>query len=377
MKHTENRDPALDIVRCAACFGVVAVHFLLNCGFYGEPITGGRMIAMVFYRSAFMYCVPLFMILSGYLLCHKKLEAGFYRRIGRVLFVYCAASLFCLYGYPFLYARLRGLLGLPAQSFAPVGVKEAVLGILGFTAAPYAWYVEMYLGLFLMVPFLNILYSHIPTQRGKRLLLLTGIVLSVLPSIVNIYSFEGAGWWLRPTATDDLSKLIPAWWTGIYPVTCYFIGCWLREYGLRIKTWQNALLIVLTVAVSGAYSLWRSAGVKFVSGAWTGWNSPFSILLAVLVFAFFVNFDYSRMPNGLKRGFAWASELSLGAYLVSWVFDRLFYPVLAQRQPVVFRRLDACVLIVPLVFACSLLASWLIQLLYRLWRLLLGRLRKE
>ena len=75
--------------------------------------------------------------------------------------------------------------------------------------------------------------------------------------------------------------------------------------------------------------------------------------------------------------FAWISELSLGAYLVSWVFDQLFYPVLARRQPVVFRRLDACVLIVPLVFACSLLASWVIQWLYRLWRWFCGRLRKQ
>ena len=87
MKPAENRNPALDVIRCVACFGVVAVHFLLKSGFYGEPVAGGRMIAMVFYRAAFMYCVPLFMILSGYLLCRKKLEWGFYKRIGKVLFV--------------------------------------------------------------------------------------------------------------------------------------------------------------------------------------------------------------------------------------------------------------------------------------------------
>ena len=383
MKPAENRDPALDVIRCAACFGVVAVHFLLKSGFYGEPVAGGRMIAMVFYRAAFMYCVPLFMILSGYLLCRKKLEWGFYKRIGKVLFVYLAASLFCLYGYPALYALLRGPLGLPDPVPSPAGVKDAVLQILGFTAAPYAWYVEMYLGLFLFVPFLNILYSHVPTKRGKALLLLVGVVVSVLPSVVNVYSFEGPGWWLRPTVTDakgelyGLSKLIPAWWTGIYPLTCYFIGCWLREYGLRLRSRVNALGIVLTVAVSGAYSLWRSAGIKFVSGAWTGWNSPFSIVLAALIFTFFLNLDYSRTPGAVKRVFAWISELSLGAYLVSWVFDQLFYPVLARRQPVVFRRLDACVLIVPLVFVCSLLVSWVIQWLYRLWRWFCGRLRKQ
>ena len=43
--------------------------------------------------------------------------------------------------------------------------KEAVLSFFDFTAAQYAWYVEMYIGLFLLIPFLNLIYNNLKSQR--------------------------------------------------------------------------------------------------------------------------------------------------------------------------------------------------------------------
>lgn len=73
-----SRNPALDIVRCVALFSVVGVHFFLNSGFYDEIVQGERMYVMTVVRSACMICVPLFMLLSGYLMRTRKPSSRYY-----------------------------------------------------------------------------------------------------------------------------------------------------------------------------------------------------------------------------------------------------------------------------------------------------------
>ena len=371
------RNPSLDVIRVVACFGVVSVHFLLNNGFYDEIIGSDPLLyPMVFFRSLFMFCVPLFMILSGYLLCHKTLSLGYYKRLGKILFIYVAASLFCIYGYAFLHGILKGVLGLSDPVTTPPHTIFGVIAkILGFTAAPYSWYVEMYLGLFLIVPFINLIYGNLPTQRAKRMLILAFIVLTVLPTIVNVYNFTVDGWWGNPAMLNEnneqyaFQQIIPAWWTGMYPVTYYFIGCYLREYKIDIASWKLALMLVSTVAVSGLYSIWRSYGTTFIWGPWTTWNSLFNLVVGTLVFLLFLNADYTQMPGALKTLFAKLSALCLSTYLVSWVFDNLFYPVLKAHVATVGQRLPYYFFIVPLVFVCSMGISYLIEKLYDLTQL--------
>ena len=67
-----------DLIRCVAVFSVISVHFLLNGGFYKQEVCGIPMLVMCMYRSFFMTCVPLFLILTGYLMGRKKLSKGYY-----------------------------------------------------------------------------------------------------------------------------------------------------------------------------------------------------------------------------------------------------------------------------------------------------------
>lgn len=62
------RDLGLDITRIIAFASVPSVHFFLNSGFYDTPVLGEKMYIMVIFRTLFMICVPLFMLLSGYLM---------------------------------------------------------------------------------------------------------------------------------------------------------------------------------------------------------------------------------------------------------------------------------------------------------------------
>ncbi|MBR6917603.1 MAG: acyltransferase family protein [Clostridia bacterium] len=367
------RNSAMDLVRIVACFGVVSVHFLYNNGYYGQEIVGNKMVIMTFFRSFFMYCVPLFLVLSGYLMREKKVEGKYFKKIGKTYFIYVAASFACVYLYRILYTIFKFKLGLPDVAMEYPQFAKVIVGILNFTSAKYSWYIEMYIGLFFLIPFLNLMYNGLKTKRKKQLLILVFIALTALPSILNVYDFSTAGWWADPTLGEKYVQIIPAWWTGIYPLTYYFIGCYLGEYGLKIKKRYAALLTVLSSLIYYIYLLWRSHGGTFKTGAWTGWGSFFITIITLSLFVFLMNLKCDKLPYAVKWSLAKLSDLCLGIYLVSWIFDNLFYPVLAAKVPDVPSRLPYYFIIVPAVFACSAVVSYVILKLYRLCSYLWGR----
>ena len=68
----ENRLYNLDIIRILAFILLVSVHFFLNTGFYTTTPTGIRFDIAVIFRNLSMSCIPLFLIITGYLHCDKE-----------------------------------------------------------------------------------------------------------------------------------------------------------------------------------------------------------------------------------------------------------------------------------------------------------------
>lgn len=353
MSYGKTRNPAMDMIRCTALFCVVSVHFFLNSGFYDETVSGGRMYLMTMLRTGFMVCVPLFMMLSGYLMLNRKPEWNYYRKIGKTLGIYLLASICCgVYHY--------------IAADKTVSVFEAVMGVFSFSTASYSWYIEMYIGLFLLIPYLNILYHGLETQRKKQGLLVILLVLTALPPVLNTFRFGDAAWWSNTSLSYAFHPLLPDWWTGIYPFSYYFLGCYLREYPLRIRPMPNLLLLGAAWTAAGVYNCYRSYNWVFTWGAWQEWGSLFNVVQTVLLFSFLAGLDCRRLGRKLSGCFAWMSECCLGAYLVSEIFDTVFYEKLNAAVPVVQERFKWFVVIVPAVYLCSIGLSALLNLVWKL-----------
>ena len=342
------RNVGADIIRIFAFFSVVSVHFFLRNGFYQNVVQGEKMLIMVFVRSFFIICVPLYMLLSGYLMRNKKPTIEYYKKLGKTYLTYVLACICCL-----IYSTYFLKIDWP--------IKKSVFAILDFSAAPYAWYVEMYLGLFLIIPFINILYNNISSQNTKKALILVLGIITALPAVVNVYNFESLEWWLLPSSSRTYQQILSSWWSSLYPVTYYVIGCYLSEYGLKLKKSLNILLIFVTWALSGAYTFWRSHNHTFIWGDWCDYESIFNVVLATLIFVFFINRDYSKVSDKLIKFLKTISGLCFASYLVSWIFDNYFYSILIEMVPKMTDRLPYYLIIVPIVFVCSLLLSYVIS----------------
>ena len=226
----------------------------------------------------------------------------------------------------------------------------------------------MYIGLFLLIPFLNILYANLNSKLLKKRILLTLFILTVFPSIFNIYCLSGLDWWITPSTSSDYFPIVPAWWKNIYPITYFFLGRYLREYPLKIKPFIHILLIIFIFIFAGLFNFYRSYGSTFASGLWHNYGSFFVTIQSVLVFSLFSNLSYENLSIRSKKAFAVVSDLSLGAYLTSWILDQIIYKQLHVYVPSITRQLLWSPIVVTLVFIGSILVSAIIDILYSLFK---------
>lgn len=347
-KQVRERDMNADLIRCVAVFSVLSVHFLLNSGFYNEPTNRPDILLLCVYRAFFMSCVPLFMILTGYLMLNKTLSRRYYKGLWKTIEIYLLASIACLLFKKFALNQA-------------VTWKSAILDILDFDAANYAWYIEMYIGLFLMIPFLNLAYHGLKNQREKQILVLTMMAITMLPKLLNIFDLRTPGWWAAPSVSKKYDPIVPAFFTTMYPITYYFIGAYLKEYGLKLKKRLNIALLIVVIVVFGWYNYYRSDGGSFVWGGNSTWGGE-NLITAVLLFTLLLHLNVKRWPVIVRELLTYISGISLGLYLISWIFDRIVYDgILNAYVPVVAERWKFWPLVVPSVFLMSAAGSSLMS----------------
>lgn len=339
----KERNVNLDLIRCLAVFLVISVHFLLNNGFYSNEMIGEKMFILTMIRTYSMICVPLFLLLTGYLMNKKKVEKGYYKGIIRILIIYVIVSIICLIFKKFYYNY-------------DINIKNGRIGILDFTAANYSWYIEMYIGLFLLIPFLNIMYNNIDSKENKIKLILTFLTLTTLPSILNIYKITGE---------SNYNNLVPDWWINLYPITYYFIGAFLCEYKEKIKInkWLNIIFIIVTILISTIFNYTRSYGNVFEKGEYVQFYSLENVLLSILVFILINNLNFEKVPKIIKSLIVKTSKLSLGIYLISWIFDKIFYKKLNLEIVKMTDKLYYYIPIVLAVLICSYISSIFINII--------------
>lgn len=137
-------------------------------------------------------------------------------------------------------------------------IIQWVLSIFDYSAIKYAWYIEMWIGLALLAPFLNYLWRAIPTMREKLLLIGVLFLLVSFPNTVNsrVYLFPG------------YFEIV------CYPLMFYFMGAFIREYQPTINSWfgfSSIFLIsmlnpIATLVIGGRNSVdWSLAEVQRAS----------------------------------------------------------------------------------------------------------------
>lgn len=223
---------------------------------------------------------------------HKKASKSYYFKPTRIIGEYILACLFCM-----VYEAVQeggSVFNITKEFFL------RILGIRSFESARYGWYVEMYIGLFLLIPYLNILYNNLQDKRSKQGLILTLLLLSGIPAVGNSLCFH-IPWTMRYNDPSDFLKTLPSWWEMFYPVTYYMIGAYLSEYPLNLSKAKIGALTLIATLFVGTFNYLTNADKEFIYISFNNYESLFTVVLAVLVFSFFLKLDLQKMGPGVQK----------------------------------------------------------------------------
>ncbi|MFR7977912.1 acyltransferase [Butyribacter intestini] len=349
MLKLEKRNINLDVIRCIAVFSVISVHFFNNTEFYQQIVSGKRMYCMVIMRTFFMICVPLFLILTGFLMSKKELNRKYYKGLLRTIEVYVCAELICL-------CFKKYILG------EEIWKGRFIFDIIGVQGIDYSWYVEMYIGLFLLIPFLNLIWKGLETKKRRVVLILTLLLCTTIPTMFNIFDWSISGFWTMPSISQNYQSIMPDWWINLYPLTYYFIGTYLREYDLKISVKINILMLIVAVVLGGTFNYYRSYNSLFEWGSYNGWNGIENVINSILVFVLILHMNFDKVFTCIKKGIVNISEWSFGIYLLSWVTDQIIYSRFNALVPEMVDRLNYFLPIVISVFLCTIVLSAIVNI---------------
>ena len=328
----------LDLVRSVAILFVLSVHFFLYSGYYFADMVGAKMVFATAFRWLFFTSVPLFLLLTGFLQNKKKLNKEFYRGIIPVLTSYSFISVVTIFVRIFKFHEKKSVL-------------LWIVSIFDFTAVEYAWYVEMFIGIFLLIPFLNLMYHGLETQKKKLILVLTLIAITAIPSFVSV-----------TFGTYKEYKLLPEYWQYLCPFTYYFIGAYISEFGVKMSKLYLAGLLMLTLAYQTFIEYYKSAGGIFLSEKYNAYNALPTIVMSVTIFLLLYNIDFKNTAARLV-----VTNISMATfdiYLASYMFDKIAYPILIKKVTVPTDRFLYYFIVVPIVFICAFLVSCVRRLLF-------------
>ena len=284
------------------------------------------MYLLVMIRSIFIICVPLFIMLTGYLMNKKELSKKYYKGITRVLIIYVICSIiYHVFSY-FYFGTSITIISFLADLVSFLGTRDS-------------WYLELYIGLYLLIPFLNKIFNNLKDKKEANYLLLTLFFLIGIPSVINYYYI-----------------ILPDLWLFLYPILYYFMGAYLSKYKVEMSVKTNIILLIIMIIISGNINFFTFHNDTFKMVTMDSYESGIVALTAFLVFNLLLKIKVNYTEKKAKV-FKRISDACFGAYLLSCIFDALIYDHFYTRT------LYAPTIVIS-IFILSLISSMIINVIY-------------
>lgn len=289
----EKRLYGIDLIKTLAIFFVIFSHFLLHSGYYETIMIGNTMFFSTLLRWLFFTCVPLFILSTGFLRYKKTVSKKYY------------FSLIPIY----ISCVLAGIISVTLNNESP-GIFFDILSVISLKNG-YLWYMEMFLGVALLIPFINISYNNMKKSHKH-------ILIIILLFLTAIFSLD-----LKLTRNNHTYYLFSNYWVILYPFTYYLIGAYINEYRPKINKSLGVLLLILTVGFEGIYTYLRCKNQFFNWELLGGYGGITVLISSILIFL--ILYDNEIKNKAIRVIIKDISSKTLDIYMISYVFDFLIY----------------------------------------------------
>lgn len=272
-----------------------------------------------------MTCIPLFLLVTGYLNSAKETFDASFKRIQPLLISYVMAITISI------------LVDITYHNI-PLTFEFVVKEFLDLKTQNYAWYARMYFVFYFFMPHINTFLQAIESKRQYRRLVITLVLASSLPPLVNGIASH-MGLWIS----------LPSFFVLLYPFTYYVIGAYIKRYKPMIHKRKVASLFITIIGVSTIVLKALFADNKPSWNIFGSYGSVLYLTLACLIFILL--YDLKVQQPCLNKVVFTVSSYTLDIYLISHVFDRIIYQF--YRQHTNDMRIRLLFLFLPIVISLT------------------------
>lgn len=323
----KTRQSNIELLRILTICGVVVLHYNGNFAFKHVAQGSVNQQILLALEVLFVCAVNLFVLITGYFSCATNS-----RRAIKPLELLVQVM----------------LLGAAKYLASAVLSGSFSLGSLVGAMIPNNYFVFLYVTLYLVSPYINVLLDRLSERQFGWLVILSLLLFSLWPTVLDLvcavtaHSFTGM--YTTNTGGSQMGYSI------INFVLMYLLGAYLRRFEgkLQWKTWQLALA---ELACLVALFVWQRVDAQTARS----YANPLVIAKAVVVFCMFLRV---RLQSGL------VNILAKGAFTCFLLHDALLpfigIPRAVDANPVVM--VGHILVTVPVIF----LISWAVWKVYDL-----------
>lgn len=280
------RQSNIELLRIISMLGVIILHY--NNKTFGGGLQYAIANSINYYilmvlESLCICAVNLFMLISGYFSCMRKrttLQKPI-ALITQVVILSFAWNLIC-------------------------GVVKGTLTIKGIVASlvPANYFVILYIAVYLLSPYLNILYDRIT----NKFIILLFILFSIYPTLVEVFSQITGGDWF---GLSTIGAYGSQWGYQIVNfILMYYMGMYIRKNIQKLEKIETSKLFLTLCGIVLLITVWSC--ISEMAGysrnmAWIYCN-PLVVVEAALVFIIFEKIDFGSVK--------WINQLSAACFTV-------------------------------------------------------------
>lgn len=322
-----SRFDSVNVTKALGVLLVIIAHTCFEVGFYERSVNEPVMWPLIYVYSILLTCVPLFICMTGFLMINKTVTLKHY--IG-----------WFKYYIPYVLIMLMSYIYC-------VVVYKSTAGLFGIFTVYLNGYMSMFFGLYLLIPFLNILWANL--NGNKKVVLLVGLLfLTIIPSVTGM--------------------MFTRWWTPLCPILYYYTGAFLREYKVKIKNIHAFVALFTICLLETLYAVFYSDGVINMGYFWNEYNNycnTYFILptyfLTVLIIILIINKNsFSSVTIKLSEKLSYHS---LEMYLISSALVQgILWAALKSRIELTANK---ALLISPIVVLVEIIITFIISVIIK------------
>ena len=297
MSKRADRQSNIELLRIFAACGVIILHYnnaKIGGGYAAVEDGSLNQGIMTFFELLFICAVNLYVLISGYFM-RSSMKRDLLKPIELLAQLFVFELLFCL---------IKEL---------PKGNGITFTTLLSYFTPSY-WFVFVYIALYLVSPYVNLVWKSLDDRKKKVLLSILLGLFSIYPLITDIIQYHYDEDILGNSPVGLLGS--QEGYTIVVFVLMYLIGCFLKDLDDKKTSFKQGVLVgLLALNIFGLFG-WTYLE-KFISGkkifATTAimYENPFVISAAVIIFLIFKN-----MKMGSNKVINKLATASFPAYLI-------------------------------------------------------------